>query len=66
VVKVFASEMLGRVADRVAHVFNGPSYQEGLPMEKLCRHVLATRSLRLAMELQRSIIARDILKGLKV
>jgi alkylation response protein AidB-like acyl-CoA dehydrogenase len=66
VVKVFASEMLGRVADRVSHVFNGPPYLEGLPMEKLCRNVLATRSLGLAMELQRSIIARDILKGLKV
>ncbi len=65
-VKVFATEMLGRVADRVTHVFNGPSFQEGLPMEKLCRHVLATRSLGMAMELQRSIIARDILKGLKV
>jgi alkylation response protein AidB-like acyl-CoA dehydrogenase len=66
VVKVFASGMLGRVADRVAHVFNGPPYLEGLAMEKLCRDVMATRSLGLAMELQRSIIAGDILKGLKV
>jgi alkylation response protein AidB-like acyl-CoA dehydrogenase len=38
----------------------------GLPMERLCRRALATSATELALELQRSIIAQDILKGLKV
>jgi acyl-CoA dehydrogenase len=65
-VKVFATEMINRVADRVSHIFNGPPHLDGLPMERLCRDALATSAIELAMELQRSIIARDILKGLKV
>jgi len=65
-VKLFATEMIHRVADRVAHIFSGPPYIAGLPMERLCRHALATSATDLALELQRSIIARDILKGLKV
>jgi acyl-CoA dehydrogenase len=65
-VKLFATEMVHSVADRVAHIFNGPPYMGGLPMERLCRHALATSATELALELQRSIIAQDILKGLKV
>ncbi|HEY56378.1 MAG TPA: hypothetical protein G4N90_02955 [Dehalococcoidia bacterium] len=65
-VKLFATDMVHRVADRVAHIFGGPSYIAGLPMERLCRSALADSATELALELQRSIIARDILKGLKV
>lgn len=65
-VKLFATEMVHSVADRVAHIFNGPPYMAGLPMERLCRRALATSATELALELQRSIIAQDILKGLKV
>ena len=65
-VKLFATEMIHRVADGVAHIFNGPPYIAGLPMERLCRDVLATSATELALELQRSVIARDVLKGLKV
>ena len=65
-VKLFCTQMLHNVADRVAHIFNAPPRIGGLPMEQLCRHTLATSATELAQELQRSIIARDILKGLKV
>lgn len=65
-VKVFATEMLNNVADRVTHIFNGPPYISGLPMERFCRHTLAASATDLSLELQRNIIARDILKGLKV
>ena len=65
-VKLFATEMVHSIADRVAHIFNGPPYIAGLPMERLCRCALATSATELALELQRSIIAQDILKGLKV
>jgi len=66
IVKLFATEMIHNVADRVAHIFNGPPYIAGLPMARLCRHPIATSATELALELQRSIIAKDILKGLKV
>ena len=66
IVKLFATEMIHNVADRAAHIFNGPPYIAGLPMARLCRHPIATSATELALELQRSIIAKDILKGLKV
>jgi len=65
-VKLFATQMIHSVSDRVAHIYNGPPYISGLPMERLCRHALAASATELAMELQRSIIARDVLKGVKV
>jgi len=65
-VKLFATQMLHDVADRVAHIYGGPPYLSGQPMERLCRHALATSATELALELQRNIISRDILKGLKV
>lgn len=65
-VKLFATDMVYNVADKVAHIFGGPPYIAGLSMERLCRSVLATSTTELALELQRSTIARDILKGLKV
>jgi acyl-CoA dehydrogenase len=65
-VKLMATEMIHSVADRVAHIFNGPCYIAGLPMERLCRRALATGATELALELQRGIIAQDVLKGLKV
>ena len=65
-VKLLATEMLHSVADKVAHIFQGPPYIAGLPMERLCRNALAASTTELALEVQRSIIAQDILKGLKV
>lgn len=65
-VKLYTTHLVHTVADRVAHVFNGPPYIEGLPMERLCRRALAASATELALELQRNIIARGILKGLKV
>ena len=65
-VKLLATEMIYRVADSAAHIFGGPPYIAGLPVERLCRHALATSAIELALEVQRSIIAKDILKGLKV
>jgi alkylation response protein AidB-like acyl-CoA dehydrogenase len=65
-VKLFTTRMIQSVADKVTHIFNGPPNIAGLPMESLCRHTLATSATELALELQRSIVAQDILKGLKV
>jgi acyl-CoA dehydrogenase len=64
-VKLFAAQMIYSVADRVSHIFDGPPYVAGLPMERLCRHALATSATEAALQLQRRIIAKDVLKGLK-
>jgi len=65
-VKLYTTQMVQTVADRVAHIFNGPPYIEGLPMERLCRRALEAGAIELTLEKQRRIIAGDILKGLKV
>jgi len=65
-VKLYTTQMVQTVADRVAHVFNGPPYIKGLLMERLCRCALEDRAIEFTLERQRSIIAGDILKGLKV
>ncbi len=64
-VKLYTTQMVQTVADRAAHIFNGPPFIEGLPMERLCRRALEANAIELALERQRSIIAGDILKGLK-
>jgi acyl-CoA dehydrogenase len=64
-VKLYTTQMLHTVADRVAHVFNGPPYLEGLPIERLCRRALEASAVDFAMERQRNIVAADIIKGLK-
>ena len=65
-VKLLATQMLNNVADRVTHIYGGPPYIAGLPMERLCRHALAASATEMALELQRNVIANDILKGLKI
>ena len=65
-VKLFATQMIHNVSDRVAHIYNGPPFISGLPMERLCRYALAASATELALELQRSIIARDILKEVRI
>ena len=65
-VKLLATQMIHLVADNAAHIFGGPAYIAGLPMERFCRDAIATSSTNFALQLQRNIIARDILKGLKV
>jgi acyl-CoA dehydrogenase len=66
VVKLYTTQMIHTVADRVSHIFNGPPYVEGLPMERLCRRALAACANGLTLERLRGIIAQDILKGMKV
>ena len=65
-VKLFATQMIHSVADNASHIFNAPAYVGGLPMERFCRNAIATSVTDSALQLQRDIIARDILKGMKV
>ena len=65
-VKLFVAQMIHYVADNAAHIFSAPAYVGGLPMERFCRNAIAMSSTNFALQLQRNIIARDILKGLKI
>ncbi|UCH42833.1 MAG: acyl-CoA dehydrogenase family protein [Dehalococcoidales bacterium] len=65
-VKLFTTQMVYRVIDEVTHIYGGPAYVAGLPMKRLCRHALAASAAEFALDVQRNIIARELLKGLKV
>jgi len=65
-VKLFATQMIHFVCDNAAHIFDAPAYVGGLPMERFCRNAIEMSSTEFALQLQRNIIARDILRGLKV
>jgi acyl-CoA dehydrogenase len=62
-VKVQASETLGRVADRAVQIFGGMGYCRELPIERYYRDARVYRIFDGASEIHRSVIARDLLKG---
>ncbi len=59
--KLFSSEMLGRVADRVLQVFGGAGYMTDLPVERIYRDARAFRIGEGTSEMQRLQIARHLL-----
>lgn len=59
--KLYASEMLGRVADRVLQVFGGAGYMTDLPVERIYRDARAFRIGEGTSEMQRLQIARHLL-----
>jgi alkylation response protein AidB-like acyl-CoA dehydrogenase len=56
--KLYASEMGGRVADRVMQIFGGAGYMADLPIERFYRDVRAFRIGEGTSEMQRLQIAR--------
>ncbi len=62
-VKVFAAEMLGRVADRGVQVFGGAGYAKDLMIEKFYRDARIYRIYDGTSEIHRMVIARSILKN---
>jgi acyl-CoA dehydrogenase len=62
-VKLFASEMLGRVADRGIQVFGGMGYSKDLPLERIARDARVTRIYDGTSEIHRMLIARSVLKN---
>ena len=62
-VKVFAAEMLRRVADRAVLIKNGPGPVQGLPLEHLCRDLLAQNLAARELEVQKSLVAEGVLKS---
>jgi len=62
-VKLFCSEMVGRVADRVVQIFGGAGLIRGLPIERFYRDVRHYRIGEGSSEVQRMLIARALFKG---
>jgi acyl-CoA dehydrogenase len=62
-VKVQASETLGRVADRAVQIFGGMGYCKDLPIERYYRDARIYRIFDGASEIHRTVIARSLMKG---
>lgn len=61
--KLFASEMVGRVADRAVQIFGGAGYVADYGIERLYRDVRIFRIYEGTSEIQRTIIAREMMKS---
>jgi len=62
-VKVQASETLGRVVDRAVQIFGGSGYAKGLPIERYYRDARIYRIFDGTSEIHRTVIAKALLKG---
>lgn len=62
-IKVFASEMLGKVADRGIQVFGGYGFTKELPLERIYRDARVTRIYDGTSEIHRMVIARSLIKN---
>lgn len=60
--KVYASEMLARVTDRAIQVYGGIGLMDDLPLERFWRDARVERIWDGTSEIQRHIIARDLLR----
>lgn len=61
--KVYASEMAGRVVDRVLQIFGGMGYMKGSPVERAYRDARILRIYEGTSEVQRMIVAEQLLKA---
>lgn len=62
--KLYASEMLARVADQALQIFGGMGLMDDLPLERLWRDARVERIWDGTSEIQRHIISRDLLRPL--
>jgi acyl-CoA dehydrogenase len=61
-VKLFATEVAGRVADRMLQVHGGAGYSKDLPIERIYRDLRVQRIIEGTSEVQRMIIAKSLLR----
>ncbi len=61
--KLYCSEMVGRAADRAVQIHGGMGIVQGYPIERMYRDVRHYRVGEGASEIQRMLIARDVLKS---
>ena len=61
--KLFASEALDRIVDRAVQIYGGMGYSAEYPVEKLYRDARVTRIYEGTNEIQRIVVARDVIKN---
>lgn len=61
--KLFATEACGRICDRMLQLHGGYGYVEDYPIERLYRDARVTRIYEGTSEVQRIVIARELLAG---
>jgi len=61
-VKLYASEVYNRIADRAVQIFGGMGYMRELPVERFYRDARITRIYEGTSEIQRNIIAAQLKK----
>jgi acyl-CoA dehydrogenase len=62
-VKLFCTEMVGKVADLAVQVHGGAGYMRGVPVERIYRDVRLLRLYEGTSEIQRLIIGRGLIKA---
>jgi len=65
-VKLFASEVLARVADKAVQIFGGMGYMKEFPVERFYRDARITRLYEGTNEIQRMVIAGRLLKEFEI
>jgi alkylation response protein AidB-like acyl-CoA dehydrogenase len=61
IAKLYASEMVGRVTDKALQIHGGYGFVRDLPLERYVRDCRIFRIYEGSSEIQRNIIAREIL-----
>lgn len=61
--KLFAAEMVGRVADRAVQIHGGAGYMQASAVERLYRDVRLFRLFEGTSQIQQLVIARHMLRG---
>lgn len=64
-VKYYASEAYGRVADKALQIFGGQGYMKDAPVERFYRDARIARITEGTSEIQKNIIAEQLLKELE-
>jgi acyl-CoA dehydrogenase len=62
--KYYASEMVGRVADRAVQIFGGAGYVTDYGVERFYRDVRIFRIYEGTSQVQQLVIARNLLKSM--
>jgi acyl-CoA dehydrogenase len=60
--KYYASEAVGRIADRAVQIHGGSGYIRGIPVERLYRDVRLFRIYEGTSQIQQLVIARELLR----
>jgi len=61
--KLFATEMVGRVADRAVQIHGGAGYMEEDPVARFYRDVRLFRIYEGTSQIQQTVIARGLLRN---